>query len=58
MADWLGIDVMTVGHFYSEIPGVEELIKRLQKAVDSLQYKVEIFESKAQRSPYSRILID
>lgn len=58
MADWLGIDVMTVGHFYSEISGVEELIKRLQKAVDSLQYKVEIFESKAQRSPYSRILID
>ena len=58
MADWLDIDIVTVGHFYSEVPVLKELIKHLQKAVDSLQYKVEIFESEAERSPYSRIVID
>lgn len=57
-ADWLDIDIVTVGHFYSEIPVLNELIKHLQKAVDSLQYKVEIFESEVERSPYSPIIID
>ncbi|NLN41522.1 MAG: Nif3-like dinuclear metal center hexameric protein [Clostridiales bacterium] len=57
MADWLDIDIMAVGHFYSEIPVLKELIKHLQKAVDSLQYKVEIYESEAQESPYTPIVI-
>jgi len=58
MADLLGIRVMTVGHFYSERPIISQLISRLQKAVDSLQYKVEIFESQTQRSPYYRMIFD
>lgn len=57
-ARWLGIDTMAVGHFYSEMPVIKELIGRLQTAIDSLQYKVEIIESEMQRSPYSRISID
>ena len=56
MADWLGIDLMAIGHFYSEIPVIKELIIRLQMIMDSLQYKVEIVESEMQRSPYSRII--
>jgi len=58
MADWLDIDIVTVGHFYSEIPVLKELIKHLQKVVDSLQYKVEIFESVVKKSPYSPIIIN
>lgn len=58
MAYWLGIDVLAAGHFYTEIPMVKQLINRLQMIMDSLQYKVEIIESKMQRSPYTRIFVD
>ncbi|MGI5851093.1 MAG: Nif3-like dinuclear metal center hexameric protein [Clostridiales bacterium] len=57
-AHWLGIDVLAAGHFYTELPIVKELINRLQKIMDSLQYKVEIIESELQKSPYSRIFIE
>lgn len=57
-AHWLGIDLLTVGHFYSEMPGIEELIGRLQKTLDSLQYKVDVLQSETQKSPFSEIIID
>lgn len=57
MAHWSGLHVLAVGHFYSEAPIMKELINRLQTIIDSLQYKVEIFKSEMQRSPYSRKII-
>ncbi|NLJ41384.1 MAG: Nif3-like dinuclear metal center hexameric protein [Clostridiales bacterium] len=56
-AEWLDIDVMVVGHFYSEFPGINKLINRLQTIMHSLQYKIDIIGSDNQRSPYSRITL-
>ncbi len=57
-ARWSGIDIMAIGHFYSEAPAMKELISRLQTVVDSLQYEVDILESETQASPYYRVKID
>lgn len=44
----LGMPVIAPGHYETEAPAMAELIRRLQKELDALQYKVELLSSRAQ----------
>ena len=51
-AELLGISLLAAGHFNTELPVMIKLIDRLQKALDSLQYNIDIISSESQDSPY------
>ncbi|WP_129724014.1 Nif3-like dinuclear metal center hexameric protein [Xylanivirga thermophila] len=52
MANALGIPVIAAGHFSTEIPIVSKLITSLQKALDGLQYRIEVIVPDKQVDPY------
>ena len=45
-----GMPVLSLGHYETEAPAMDELTGRLQKKFNDLQYKVEVLSSRAQYS--------
>lgn len=53
--EYTGMAVIAAGHYATEFLAVEELIHRLQKAFNDLQYKVKVSRARTMANPYSII---
>lgn len=51
----MGITVAAAGHYATEAPVLQELIYRLQNALNALQYKVDIILPNTRTDPYQAI---
>lgn len=51
----LGMVVIAVGHYATEVFIVQELVYRLQKAFDALQYEIEVFAAETMGDIYKKV---
>jgi len=51
----LGMAVIAAGHYATEVLVVEELVKRLQKAFDALQYEIEVFAAETMADIFTTV---
>ncbi len=51
----LGMVVIAVGHYPTEVFIVQELVYRLQKAFDALKYEIEVFAAETMGDIYKKV---
>lgn len=51
----LGLPVIALGHYETEVPAMEKLVERLQTKFNTLQYKVEVLSSSARHEAVKTI---